>query len=47
MDFIKEEAIAAYGLVVVFGVLFAGAIIGQFFGGIGDKLFGKNDKKKD
>lgn len=45
MDFIKEEAITAYGLVVVFGVLFAGAVIGQFFGGIGDKLFGNKDKK--
>lgn len=43
LDFIKEEAITLYGLVVVGVVLFSGAIIGRFFGSIGDWLFGKKD----
>lgn len=43
LDWLKEEAIAAYGLVVVGIVLFAGALIGRFFGSIGDWLFGKKD----
>lgn len=45
LDWLKEEAIAAYGIIVVGAVLFTGAIFGEFFGGIGDKLFG--GKKKD
>ena len=44
LEWLKQEGIAAYGLVVVAAVLFAGAIIGQFFGGIGDYLFGKKDE---
>lgn len=42
-DWLKEEAIALYGLAVVMIVLFSGAIIGRFFGSIGDWLFGKKD----
>lgn len=45
MEFLKGEAIALYGIVVVFGVYFTAALFGQFFGGIGDKLFGKKDKQ--
>jgi hypothetical protein len=41
----KAEGTAAYGIVVVALVLFTGAIIGEFFGGIGDKLFAKKEKK--
>lgn len=46
MEFLKGEAIAAYGIVVVFGVYFTAALIGQFFGGIGDKLFGKKEQQQ-
>lgn len=41
MEILKGEAVALYGIVVVFGILFIAGLIGQFFGGIGDKLFGK------
>lgn len=40
----KDELITLLGLFVVGGVLFAGAIFGMIFGGIGDKLFGKKKK---
>lgn len=47
LDWLKQEGIAAYGLVVVAAVLFAGALIGQFFGGIGDHLFGDKEESND
>ena len=39
----KSEATAAYGILVLSAVLFTGAFFGEFFGGIGDKLFTKKE----
>lgn len=36
-----DEFIAFVGLFVVAGVFFTGGLIGDFFGVIGDRLFGK------
>lgn len=43
-NWLKEELLAFVAIFVGLFVLFVGGVIGDFFGGIGDKLFGS---KKD
>jgi hypothetical protein len=47
LDWLKEEMFTAYGLVVYALILFTAGLIGQFFGGIGDYLFGQKETKDD
>lgn len=44
MQWIKDQLFVVYGLVVVAGALFVGGMFGHVFGGIGDRLFGKNEE---
>lgn len=43
IGWLKDEAITAYGLIVVAAMLLFAAFVGDIFGGIGDKIFKKKD----
>lgn len=43
LEWLKDEGIALYVIVVGSGMLLFTAFVGDFFGGIGDKMFKKKD----
>lgn len=43
IEWLKGEGTAAVGIVIIAAMLLFTGLIGDFFGGIGDKLFKKKD----